>query len=93
MNHDMICCNLDIYNISCENLSDKHDYRTMQLDKTVWGPDALEFKPERWLAEDAASKEKYWLVVCGSPYSLNHDIYFTNSIILVWPRICFLSRT
>lgn len=41
--------------------------RTMQLDKTIWGPDARDFKPERWLAEDAASKEKYWLVVCSSP--------------------------
>lgn len=35
----------------------------MQLDKTIWGPDAHEFKPERWLSEDAASKDKYWLVV------------------------------
>lgn len=43
--------------------SNKWNHRTMQLDKTIWGPDAHEFKPERWLTDDAASKEKYWLVV------------------------------
>lgn len=76
--------------------TNRRNRRTMQLDKTIWGPDAHQFKPERWLAEDAASKDKYWLVVCDrlasfvkklSRYLL---IRFTNS---VWPRICFLSRT
>lgn len=45
------------------NVVDLGDCRTMQLDKAIWGPDAHEFKPERWLAEDATSKDKYWLVV------------------------------
>lgn len=37
--------------------------RTVQLDKSIWGPDAREFKPERWFAENASALEKYWLVV------------------------------
>lgn len=35
----------------------------MQVDKEIWGPDAREFKPERWFAADIADKEKAWLVV------------------------------
>lgn len=35
----------------------------MQLDEELWGPDAREFNPDRWFAEDIAMKEKYWLVV------------------------------
>lgn len=29
--------------------------------KEFWGPDAREFKPERWLQDDIASKEKYFI--------------------------------
>ncbi|ORY62979.1 cytochrome P450 [Pseudomassariella vexata] len=29
--------------------------------KELWGPDAREFNPDRWLATDAASKEKYFI--------------------------------
>ncbi|RKU39859.1 hypothetical protein DL546_000216 [Coniochaeta pulveracea] len=29
--------------------------------KEIWGPDADEFKPQRWLAESAAAIEKYWI--------------------------------
>jgi len=29
----------------------------MQSDPKIWGPDAKEFKPERWLAQDSLSKE------------------------------------
>lgn len=31
--------------------------------KEFWGPDAREFKPERWLQYDIASKEKYFIPV------------------------------
>ncbi|KAF7535376.1 hypothetical protein G7054_g5423 [Neopestalotiopsis clavispora] len=35
----------------------------MQQSKECWGPDAREWNPDRWFADDAASKEKYWLVL------------------------------
>lgn len=38
-------------------------YSVMQQSKECWGPDAREWNPERWFAADAASKEKYWLIV------------------------------
>lgn len=32
-------------------------------EKDIWGQDANEFKPERWLAEDAARLDKYFIPV------------------------------
>lgn len=32
-------------------------------DKDIWGQDADEFKPERWLVEDAARLDKYFIPV------------------------------
>ncbi|ORY63884.1 cytochrome P450 [Pseudomassariella vexata] len=34
----------------------------MQLSKEHWGPDAREFNPNRWFADDIGTKEKFWLV-------------------------------
>lgn len=31
--------------------------------KEIWGEDVHQFRPERWLGEDAAAKEKYWIPV------------------------------
>lgn len=31
--------------------------------KELWGEDAREFNPDRWLKEDAASLEKYYIPV------------------------------
>ena len=39
------------------------DTRTIQRDPEVWGPDAAEFRPERWLDGSAASD--HWLVFGG----------------------------
>lgn len=40
----------------------------MQLDESVWGSDAQEFLPERWLDGTVGDeKEQYWLPVSGLP--------------------------
>lgn len=36
---------------------------SMNLSREVWGPDAQEFKPERWLVEDTSSLDKQFLPV------------------------------
>ncbi|KAK6063956.1 hypothetical protein SCUP515_12050 [Seiridium cupressi] len=33
----------------------------MHRSKEIWGQDAHEFNPDRWLAKDTTSKEKYWI--------------------------------
>jgi hypothetical protein len=33
--------------------------------KELWGADAHVFNPDRWLGEDSAAKEKYWMPVSG----------------------------
>lgn len=45
---------------------------SMNLSKDVWGPDAKEYKPERWLVEDAASLEKNFLPV-GTQLTIVHS--------------------
>lgn len=51
----------------------------MQKSKECWGPDADEFNPDRWFADDITTKEKYWLVVCVAflPSSLRDEISLT----------------
>lgn len=39
--------------------------------KEIWGHDADEFKPERWLVEDASKLERYWMPVSTPKDSLN----------------------
>ncbi|KAI0177755.1 benzoate 4-monooxygenase cytochrome P450 [Pestalotiopsis sp. NC0098] len=33
----------------------------MHLSKEIWGPDAEEFKPDRWFSPDIAKKERYFM--------------------------------
>lgn len=40
---------------------------SMNLSQDLWGPDAREFKPERWMAEDTAAMEKLFIPVSGCP--------------------------
>lgn len=35
----------------------------MHYSKEIWGPDAREFNPDRWMRDDAAALEKYWIPV------------------------------
>jgi cytochrome P450 len=37
---------------------------SMNLSTNVWGPDAKEFKPERWMVEDTSELDKNFLPVC-----------------------------
>jgi len=39
------------------------EYSVIHKSTECWGPDAREWNPDRWLADDIASKEKYWFVV------------------------------
>lgn len=37
--------------------------------KEIWGPDAREFNPDRWLRPDAAEKEKCFIPVSSAKVS------------------------
>lgn len=37
------------------------------LSRDIWGPDAREFRPERWLGPDAAEMERYFIPVRSLP--------------------------
>lgn len=39
----------------------------MHLSKEIWGPDAREFNPDRWLKDDAAALDGYFMPVSSSP--------------------------
>ena len=52
--------------------------RASNLDKRIWGEDALEFKPERWLENEAGLTKKSKEVA-----GYHHILSFTDG-----PRIC-----
>lgn len=39
----------------------------MHHNKEIWGPDALEFNPDRWLTDDAANLDNYFMPVSSWP--------------------------
>jgi hypothetical protein len=41
----------------------------MHYSKELWGPDAREFNPDRWLQPDAAQKEKYFIPVSSQSWN------------------------
>jgi cytochrome P450 len=40
----------------------------MHYSKEIWGPDAHEFNPDRWLSESAAALDKYWMPVSAKQH-------------------------
>lgn len=46
----------------------------VQLDKTVFGDDAEEYNPDRWLKPDSDKMNKYILQVCGSKRNSEHEL-------------------
>lgn len=46
----------------------------MHYSKEIWGPDAHEFNPDRWLKESAAATEKYFIPVSGSNPTLDLSV-------------------
>lgn len=63
---------------------------TTHRDVRVWGPDAREFKPERWQREGAANLEKAFL---GFSYGPRACIGRNVSLSLSPPLLSFLART
>lgn len=49
--------------------------QVMHLSKEIWGPDAHEFNPDRWLAPDIASREKYFM-----PVSCRRNMALSNNV-------------
>ncbi len=62
----------------------------MHLSKEIWGPDAHEFNPDRWLSESAAGLEKYWIPV--NPFIPKKEALGELIRGLVWRRIQFVPR-
>jgi hypothetical protein len=52
----------------------------------IWGPDAAEFKPQRWLKADAPSFEKYFM-----PVSRHFDTWVFQPSVLVHNKVATAS--
>jgi len=41
-------------------------YSTMMRDKTLWGEDANEFDPNRWMKEGSSELDRYYMPVSNA---------------------------
>ena len=56
--------------------------------KEIWGPDAREFNPDRWLQPDAAANEKYFIPVRRRTIKHTLDDICADMKLSVGCRIC-----
>lgn len=63
----------------------------------IWGPDAAEFRPDRWLGEHAAALEKNFMPVSLHAQSCCEyktvPFFLTRYLYTVGSRVCGLPRT